>query len=54
MEIVDVQSLTPVVAASRPIRVIFNVVGAVAPFEFPFSNESLTENKIEFIVFDET
>lgn len=31
-----------------PIRVTFGITGAVGGFEFPFSNESLTESKIIF------
>lgn len=50
MEIIDVLTLEKVVDVKDSFRVLFKVIGAEpAGFEFPFSNESLTENRIQFI-----
>lgn len=38
------------VTINAKIRVTFRITGAMpVPFQFPFSNESLTERKIEFL-----
>lgn len=50
MEIIEVERETSaVVTVGRPIRISFHIIGALGAFEFPFSNESLTENKIIFV-----
>lgn len=50
MEILDVSSSAKMVYVGDPLRILFKVIGAeAAGFEFPFSNESLIENKIQFI-----
>lgn len=49
MEIVDVVNHTPQVAASEIIKLTFAITGVNVPFEFPFSNESLTTPTIQFI-----
>lgn len=50
MEIVEVERETSaIVNVGRPIRISFHIIGALGAFEFPFSNESLVENKIIFV-----
>lgn len=50
MEVIDVSSSKKVVNVKESFKIFFRVIGAeAAGFEFPFSNESLTENKIQFI-----
>ncbi len=49
MEIVDVVNHTPQVAASELVKVTFAITGIDVPFEFPFSNESLTAPMIQFL-----
>lgn len=49
MEIVDVVNHTPQVSASASVKVTFSITGLLIPFEFPFSNESLTDPMIQFI-----
>lgn len=51
MEIIDVLSSEREVGIKDPFRITFSIIGAkpyIKPFVFPFSNESLTENKIIF------
>lgn len=51
MEIVNVASSSRIVDVGNPLAISFRITGdegAVA-FEFPFSNESLIENKIQFV-----
>lgn len=49
MEILDVVRDPAIVATNEPFRITFKIVGALNPFQFPFSNESLTEKEIVFI-----
>lgn len=50
MEIVDVERATPMpVNIGQTIQLSFRIVGALGAFEFPFSNESLTQNTIIFV-----
>lgn len=48
MEIIDVQKSPSQVGIKEKFQVLFKVVIS-KPFEFPFSNESLQEKKIEFV-----
>lgn len=51
MEIVDVLSSEKKVNVMDSFMISFSIIGAkpyIKPFTFPFSNESLTENKIVF------
>lgn len=55
MEFLNVQTLTsysdqefPVADASEMFRIVFKITGAGQFFEFPFSNESLTNPIVEF------
>lgn len=49
MEFKDVLLLTPKVEANGVFKLTFEVIGAEGiGFWFPFSNESLTEPKIQF------
>lgn len=48
MEIVNVERSPSNIGVKEKFRILFEVV-TVRPFQFPFSNESLTERKIEFI-----
>lgn len=50
MEIADVDRLTiSPIKVGETIRISFQIIGAIGSFEFPFSNESLVENKIIFV-----
>lgn len=50
MEIANVSSSKKVVDVGESFSILFKVIGAEgAGFEFPFSNESLTENLIQFV-----
>ena len=45
----EIKTEPQTVAINAKIKVTFKITGAMpVPFQFPFSNESLTENKIEF------
>lgn len=45
----DVHTEKTTVTVSTVVRIVFKIIGAMpVPFQFPFSNESLTENEIEF------
>lgn len=49
MEILDVLLTPKIVDVNGEFRVAFSVIGAeAAGFEFPFSNESLTEPLVQF------
>lgn len=48
MKIVDVERSPSDIGIKERFQILFKVV-IVEPFQFPFSNESLTEKKIEFI-----
>lgn len=49
MEIQNVELVPKTVAVGTSFKLIFSIMGAVSfGFEFPFSNESLTEPKIQF------
>lgn len=49
MEFVNVQLNKKVVTVGDPIKIQFIILGdANSNFEFPFSNESLTEKLIQF------
>lgn len=49
MEIKNVVLSKETVYVGETVSVTFKIIGAVKPFTFPFSNESLTEPTIEFI-----
>lgn len=51
MEIVDVTRDPPGdISVNETFRIFFKVIGAQAlAFTFPFSNESLTESKLQFL-----
>lgn len=50
VEIVDVTRTTSgIVKVNGRIEISFQIIGALGAFEFPFSNESLTEKKIIFV-----
>lgn len=50
LEVTSVQLLTPTVPITGVIKITFALLGGKPkPFTFPFSNESLTENLLEFI-----
>lgn len=50
MEILDVVRSTPaIVQVNSQFAVSFRIVGAEIPFQFPFQNASLSENKIIFV-----
>lgn len=50
MEIVNVERATSTpVKVGQTIRFSFQIIGALGSFEFPFSNESLTQNMIIFV-----
>lgn len=49
MKILDVITAPLIVKVEESIRITFKITGAQPlGFEFPFSNESLTEKKLEF------
>lgn len=50
VEIKNVKLQTPSVSVGGVMKLVFEIFGAQAKsFEFPFSNDSLTEPKIEFV-----
>lgn len=49
MKIEKVKTTPTTADIKATIKIVFSVSGALpVPFQFPFSNESTTENKIEF------
>lgn len=52
-QIQEVSLLTPEVSAGERFTIHVKVIGGEGPFEYPFSNESLTEPKIIFIAKEE-
>lgn len=50
MQIQNVKrSTSATINTGEKIKVQFQIIGAVSPFQFPFSNESLSERLIQFI-----
>lgn len=50
MKVIEVSNKTPTVNISAQVKLTFKITGASpVPFQFPFSNESLKESKIQFV-----